>query len=57
MQGLFAEQPDVTMCINCDAEFTVQEVSSDNGDVSFCPYCGNELFSDEDDINYDEEDE
>lgn len=56
MQGLFAEQLDITICLNCDAEFTVQEVSLDNGEVCFCPFCGNEL-SDVDDINYDDEDE
>jgi Zn finger protein HypA/HybF involved in hydrogenase expression len=54
MESLFAEEPNVIMCINCDAEFTIQEVSADNGEVCFCPFCGNELHYDDDEDFYDE---
>lgn len=51
MKDLFAEELNVNICINCDAEFTIQEITNDNGEVCFCPFCGCELFDENDEEN------
>jgi len=40
-------------CIYCDAEFTV--TTEDDDEVIFCPFCGEELVDEEDEL-YDDED-
>ena len=56
MQGLFTDYPNVIICINCDAEFVIQDVSADAGDVCFCPFCGSDLYE-EDELNYEDDDD
>ena len=51
MKDLFAEELNVNICINCDAEFTIQEITNDNGEVCFCPFCGCKLFDENDEEN------
>ena len=50
------EEPNITICFNCDSEFTVHPVSVDDDlDVCYCPYCGVDLNEDEH-LDEDEED-
>jgi hypothetical protein len=57
MEDLFAEELNVHICVNCDAEFTIQEITSDNGEVCFCPFCGGELYEDYEDQDEEQESE
>ena len=46
MKLVLDEQKEYTQCYNCDAEFRVQslfEEDSDEMEIVFCPYCGEEL--------------
>lgn len=49
MSKLFDDELDIIICFNCDAEFTVTPVSVDEDvPVSFCPYCGSDTDTEED---------
>jgi len=41
------EEMNYTQCYNCDAEFKVQSLFDNENEqaVSFCPFCGEELDS------------
>jgi hypothetical protein len=56
MQGLFTDEPNVIICINCDGEFVIQDLSADISDVCFCPFCGGDLYE-EDELNYEDDDD
>lgn len=46
----------IDQCTYCDVEFTV--TTEDDDEVIFCPFCGEELFEeDEDDEWFDEDEE
>lgn len=39
---------DITLCVNCDAEFTVNRFDDEEGEeVQFCPFCGSHLWEEE----------
>lgn len=40
-------EDEIHICDNCDAEFSVAILNEDSADVSYCPYCGYEMNSDE----------
>lgn len=49
---------EISLCINCDAEFSVSRFDDEEGEeVQFCPFCGSHLWEDDLDDNEDEEDE
>lgn len=50
--------PEAYNCLDCDAEFVVMPTDHLNDDpVVFCPYCGSELYTlDEEEDLYDTED-
>jgi hypothetical protein len=49
------EEPNITICYNCDSEFIVDAVSVDESlEVCFCPYCGVDM-NEEDPLDDDEE--
>lgn len=53
---LYENNPDeVFLCQNCDSEFTVVKIDDEEGEVCFCPYCGETVVDLEDD--YDEEED
>lgn len=39
------------VCEVCDSEFSVEHYEDD--EICFCPFCGESLFKDEDDDDYD----
>lgn len=45
------DNEDITLCTECDAEFTVHRLDDDgdDDDVEFCPYCGSPVGLDHDD--------
>ena len=52
MNKLFDDEPDIIICFNCDAEFTVLPVSVDEDvPVSFCPYCGSDTNEEDEDTS------
>jgi len=57
LKPMFTEESDIHLCINCDAEYSVNLVSKDDDyDAVFCPFCGSHY--EEDDVEEDfEEDE
>jgi uncharacterized paraquat-inducible protein A len=40
------------VCEVCDSEFTVKHYEED--EVAFCPFCGETLFKDDDDVDSDD---
>jgi hypothetical protein len=52
--GVFMNQheSDLHYCNECGSEFVVQEIETVE-EVTFCPYCGHELY----DLDEDEDDE
>lgn len=55
MTKLFAEEPDILICFDCDSEFTITPVSVDEeSEISCCPYCGANIKEEDD---YDEEEQ
>lgn len=55
MNKLFDEEPDIIICFNCDAEFTITPISVDEeAPVSFCPYCGSDT---DEDVDEDEDED
>ena len=57
MTPLFAEEPQIHICVNCDSEFDVRSITEEIEPVSFCPYCGFSMVDDEeDDEEFDDED-
>jgi predicted RNA-binding Zn-ribbon protein involved in translation (DUF1610 family) len=44
------------LCYSCDEEFVVQSAYETEAIVSFCPFCGNNIETDEDILNFDEDD-
>ena len=60
IKELFPDEPHVNVCVGCDAEFTVDLISEDQMDVIVCPFCGTDLYDDDDgdnDEDFDEMDE
>lgn len=56
LRPMFTEEAEIHICTNCDAEYSVNLISRDEGYVvMFCPFCGIE-FDEQDDYE-DEEDE
>jgi len=54
MNKLFEDEPNIIICFNCDAEFTVNPISVDEDVlVCFCPYCGSDTDSDDEDEDED----
>ena len=52
MNKLFDDEPDIIICFNCDAEFTVNPVSVDEDvPVCFCPYCGSDINEEDEDTS------
>lgn len=49
MNSLFAEEPEIHICVNCDSEFDVRSITEEIEPVSFCPYCGFSMVDDEED--------
>ncbi len=46
------------VCFECDAEFIIHTPYDVDDAVSFCPFCGSEVeSSDDEDDDFDEEDE
>jgi rRNA maturation endonuclease Nob1 len=39
---------EVTVCYECDQEFSVQSTYEEEQPIAFCPYCGNELNVEDD---------
>lgn len=51
---LYENEPnEVHLCQNCDAEYTVVKLDSEEAELCFCPYCGESTV----DIEFDEFDE
>ena len=40
-------------CVYCDSQFTV--TTDDDDEVIFCPFCGEEMFDDDDELEYEDE--
>ena len=40
-------------CVYCDSNFTV--TTDDDDEVIFCPFCGEEMFDEEDELDYEDE--
>ena len=43
------------VCEVCDSEFSIEHY--EDGEIYFCPFCGESLFHDEEDDDWDEEPE
>lgn len=42
---LFENEPDIVhLCQNCDSEYTVTKIDDEEGQVAFCPYCGEPVY-------------
>ncbi len=52
----YDEEDDITLCINCDAEYTITKIDDEEQEAEFCPFCGHHQLEDFDEDN-DEEDE
>lgn len=44
------------ICDYCDSEFTV-EFEDENAEVVFCPFCGEELFNEENELEYEDDED
>lgn len=40
-------------CYNCDTEFVIKSTSKEP--ISYCPFCGAELSSDEDELEFEDD--
>jgi Zn ribbon nucleic-acid-binding protein len=51
----YDEEEDVTVCVNCDAEYTITKIDEEEQEAEFCPFCGyhhlEEDYEEEDDID------
>ena len=46
----YDEEEDVTVCVNCDAEYTITKIDEEEQEAEFCPFCGyHQLEEDYDD--------
>lgn len=48
-------EDDIVLCVNCDAEFSVNRFDDEEEEVQYCPFCGSHLW--EEDYDDSEEDE
>lgn len=49
------DDEDITLCVNCDAEYTVTKIDDDDQDPEFCPFCGYHQIDEEEDEDLDDE--
>ena len=48
------DEENITLCVNCDAEYSVTRYDDEEEEPEFCPFCGYHLVEDEDDFDQDE---
>lgn len=51
---MIEQQVEPQLCYACDAEFIVYDVVGDSQQARFCPYCGNDVDNEEDDLLFDD---
>jgi hypothetical protein len=43
------------MCYSCDEEFVIQTPYETEASVAYCPFCGSDVETDDDTLNFDED--
>lgn len=54
---MIEQEKDAHICYSCDEEFIINTPYETEATVNFCPFCGSEVDTDEDTLNFDEEDD
>ena len=54
---MIEQEKEPHICYSCDEEFVVNTPYETEASVAFCPFCGSEVESASDDIQFDDEED
>ena len=52
---MIEQEKEPHMCYSCDEEFVIQTPYETEASVAYCPFCGSDVETDDDTLNFDED--